>query len=548
MLSTASYLYALDLGGTFVFALSGAMAERADALRVSSLLPPQRLRSAALVAVLLFAALAIGCTQLPPLANRSETRALQDTRDTPLGRAVRPLVEAHPQESGVVPLLTGTDAFAARVTLANAARRSLDLQYYIWRRDLTGNLLMEAVRSAARRGVRVRLLLDDNNTSGLDAWLREVDAEPNIEVRLFNPFPHRGLRALDYLGDFARVNRRMHNKSMTADGQVTVIGGRNVGDEYFAAGADLLFVDLDVMAIGSVVQQVAGDFDRYWASASAYPLAGLLPAVPREPVATPAPAAAEASAAAYREAIARSAFVREMLAGSLPLDWAPVRMVSDDPAKVLAWTGPEDTLWTQLERLVPTPASEVVLVSPYFVPGAQGTALLAGLARRGVQVRVLTNALESTDVPAVHAGYARWRNSLLADGVHLYELKAGHAPPSIADAGIAGSSSASLHAKVFVLDRARVFVGSFNFDPRSVRLNTELGFVVESAPLAAQLAKRFDQLVEDRAYRVELVDGRLRWSTQSDGQRIVFDREPHAGFWRRLAVRVLSMLPIEGLL
>jgi putative cardiolipin synthase len=495
--------------------------------------------------LLLAGGLLAACSQLPPLAGRSESAALQDTQDTRLGAAVQALVRDHPGLSGVVPLVAGHDAFAARVALAQAAQRSLDIQYYIWRRDLTGSLLMDAVRAAARRGVRVRLLLDDNNTPRLDAWLRALDAEPNVEVRLFNPFPHRGLRVLDYLGDFARVNRRMHNKTFTADNQVTLVGGRNVGDAYFAAGADLLFVDLDVLAIGSVVPEVSRDFDRYWASASAYPLAALLPALP--PAGDPAPVDA-AAGDAYREEVARSPFVRDLLARQLPFRWGPVRMISDDPAKVLGRAGPGELLWTQLLRLAPTPAHEVILVSPYFVPGERGTALLAGLARSGVQVSVLTNALEATDVPAVHAGYARWRPQLLAAGVRLYELKAGSAPAPMHDARITGSSSSSLHAKVFVLDRARLFVGSFNFDPRSVRLNTELGFLIENAPLATEFAQQFDALVGTRAYRVERVDGGLRWSTLQDGQVARFDSDPHAGPWRRLVVRFLALLPIDGLL
>lgn len=496
--------------------------------------------------LLLAAGLLAGCSQLPPLTGRTVSSALQDTQDTRLGQAVQRLAQQHPGESGVIPLVGGHDAFAARVTLAQAAQRSLDIQYYIWRQDLTGSLLMDAVRAAARRGVRVRLLLDDNNTAGQDAWLRSLEAEPHIEVRVFNPFAHRGLRLADYLGDFARVNRRMHNKSFTADNQVTVIGGRNVGDAYFSAGGNLLFVDLDVLAIGGVVPEVSRDFDRYWASASAYPLQALLPADP------PAgngvvPASAEA-AGAYREEIARSPFVRDLLARRLPLRWGPVRMLSDDPAKVLGRAGPDDLMFTQLQRLVGMPQREVVLVSPYFVPGERGTAFLAGLARSGVKVSVLTNALEATDVPAVHAGYARWRPELLAAGVRLYELKAGSAPAPVQDAPITGSSSSSLHAKVFILDRTRVFVGSFNFDPRSLRLNTELGFLVENAGLASEFAQQFDALVDERAYRLQQAGGKLQWSTRQDGQVLRFDTEPHAGFWRRLAVRLLALLPIDGLL
>lgn len=497
------------------------------------------------------ALLLAGCSQLPPLADRNPSVALQDTGDAPLGSALEPLVRAHPGRSGIVPLPGGHDAFAARVTLADAAQRSLDLQYYIWRNDVTGAMLFQAVRRAADRGVRVRLLLDDMNTGGLDAVLAALDAHANIEVRLFNPFAHRTVRAVDYLIDFRRVNRRMHNKSFTADNQVTIIGGRNIGDEYFDAAAGLLFVDLDVLAVGPVVPQVSRDFDRYWASASAYPLAGLLPAVTlaegwREQV----PAAQSAAARAYRDAVARSRFVADLVAGQLPFEWAPVAMVSDDPGKVLGRAAPEDLLWRQLQRAMPPTAREVQMVSPYFVPTQRGTDWFTALAARGVQVSVLTNALEATDVPAVHSGYARWRKPLLEGGVRLYEMKAATAPPRAPEggSGLGGSSTASLHAKTFAVDRQRVFIGSFNFDPRSAMLNTELGFLIESPRMAGAMADAFAKTVPQRSYTLRLEGGELRWVEQVGGETRVHASEPDAGVWKRLGVWFLSLLPIESLL
>src|SRR6478752_10782042 len=222
-------------------------------------------------------ALSQGCTFLPPLDGRTISNRLQNTAESRLGRSIAPLAEAHPGLTGVVPLLSGRDAFAARVRLADVAERSLDVQYYIWHDDLSGTLLLDALRRAADRGVRVRVLLDDNNTAGLADTLAALDAHANIEVRLFNPFRRRRVRWLDYLTDFSRLNRRMHNKSFTADNEVTIVGGRNVGDEYFGAGHDVLFVDLDVLAIGPVVSDVSRDFDRYWHSESAWPAHRVIP-------------------------------------------------------------------------------------------------------------------------------------------------------------------------------------------------------------------------------------------------------------------------------
>jgi putative cardiolipin synthase len=495
-------------------------------------------------------ALLCACTGLPRLDGRSVSVAVPASDETRLGAAVQPLLQAHPGLSGIVPLADGRDAFAARAALADAAERSLDLQYYLWDNDVSGSLLFDSVRRAADRGVRVRLLLDDNNTAGLDDVLRSLDVHPNIEVRLFNPFPHRRWRVLDFVTDFSRVNRRMHNKSFTADNEVTVIGGRNVGDEYFGAAAGLLFVDLDVLAIGPVVAQVSSDFDRYWASDSAYPLERLLRAAAAGgPSALPLSPHQESDAAsAYRQAIAQSTFARDLKARRLPFEWAPTQLVSDDPAKALGRAARADYLWARLRNIMPPAATELQLVSPYFVPTQSGAALFADLARRGVRVSILTNSLEATDVPAVHSGYARWRKPLLAAGVRLFELKRESAAPPTRGLLLGGSSSSSLHAKTFVVDRSLVFVGSFNFDPRSARLNTELAFVVHSPTLAAAMSDRFAQRVQTQAYGVRLADGALRWVEQRAGGDRLYEQEPHAGFWRHLGVSFFSLLPIEGLL
>jgi len=466
-------------------------------------------------------------------------------------------VEAHPGLSGIVALPDGHDAFAARALLADAAERTLDARYYMWHNDMSGSLLFSALRRAADRGVQVRLLLDDNNTAGLDTVLAALDAHANIEVRLFNPFRVRRWRLLGYITDFQRLNRRMHNKSFTADGQVTVIGGRNIGDEYFAAGQAPWFVDLDVLAIGPVVSDVSRDFDRYWASASSIPAARVLPRATATSIAGVAADAARAEhhpdAAAYRDALARSSFVRDLLAHRLPFDWAGTRMLSDDPAKGLG-RAPEDALlWHRLKEILRAPMRELRLVSPYFVPGSAGVEALAVIARQGVKVAVLTNALEATDVAVVHAGYAKRRKSLLAAGITLFELKRGSSGSrkrvDWTGRSGSGSSASSLHAKTFAVDRSRVFVGSFNFDPRSARLNTEMGFVIDSAALADALAQRFAHEVPARAYQVGLGDtGRLHWIDRHDGVEVVREAEPGTGVWRRFVVALLSVLPIEWLL
>jgi phosphatidylserine/phosphatidylglycerophosphate/cardiolipin synthase-like enzyme len=484
-----------------------------------------------------------GCAGLPGGVERPSASALTDTAGTRLGRALAGQLAANEGKSAIHPLSSARDAFAARVLLAQAADRSLDVQYYIWRADITGALLCEALWRAAERGVRVRLLLDDNSTRGLDEAIAALDAHPGIEVRLFNPYANRGFRLGELATDFSRLNRRMHNKSFTADNQATIVGGRNVGDEYFGAESPVAFTDLDVLAAGPVVREVSASFDAYWNSESAYPATSLIPGTEHQ---TPWAAVRESPAAAkYIDAVRATPLLRELLAGTLPLEWAQARVVSDDPSKVRH--PPERTelhMLPRLEAAVGKPERQLDLVSPYFVPTKEGTAALAATAGRGVNVRVLTNSLAATDVAPVHAGYAKYREELLRAGVQLYELKPRLQEKSTEHPGPGGSSDASLHAKTFAVDRSRIFVGSFNFDPRSARLNTEMGVVIESAALAVRLSDTLDSALPRDAYELRLTDNRLEWI---DGEAR-HTSEPGAGLLQRLWINFLSILPIEWLL
>ncbi|MBM0105440.1 phospholipase D family protein [Steroidobacter sp. S1-65] len=479
-----------------------------------------------------------------PLPDFSATRLLQ---------SVSPRVRLHPGKSGIVELRDGRDAFAARALLADAAERTLDIQYYIWRNDMSGILLFDALRRAADRGVRVRLLLDDNNTAGLDPLLSALNAHPKIEVRLFNPFGLRRWRVLNYFTDFARLNRRMHNKTFTADNQVTIVGGRNIGDEYFDAHQDFAFVDLDVLAIGPVVEDVSKDFERYWHSASSYPAESILPNVDtaaiREISAAAEAVVASPASQTYMRALETSRFVHDLLAGTLGYRWAVTHMVSDDPAKGLGRRGPRGTLLQRLEEVLGTPRHELQLISPYLVPTAEGAKMLASLAQRGVKITILTNSLDATDVTAVHAGYAKRRRRMLQSGITIYELMRTTWHRARGDRRITGSSGSSLHAKTFSVDRTRVFIGSFNLDPRSAALNTEIGFIMECPELAEDIASGLASRFPERCYQVQLrTGGRLAWIEPREDLKIVHHHEPNAPWWRRAFVSLLALLPIEWLL
>ncbi|MYN14204.1 phospholipase D family protein [Pusillimonas sp. TS35] len=498
----------------------------------------------------------VGCA-LPPLYGRTVSSALSisEAHDTSLGRAFAPLVRAHPGKSGIYSLADAHDAFATRVLLTRTAEKTLDVQSYIWHGDVTGTLMLEEVRTAADRGVRVRLLLDDNGTAGLDDELATLHSHPNIEVRLFNPFVVRSPKFIGYLTDFKRANRRMHNKSYTADNQATIIGGRNIGDEYFGAGS-VLFADLDVLAVGPVVDDVSRDFDLYWASESSYPVDLILPQAAASSLETLAKTgetmAASKAASEYTQAVIRSKFVAGLESGSLTFEWAETTMISDDPAKGLGKATRDSLLVSQLGDMLRMPQESVDLVSPYFVPTAAGVEYFADLVANGVRVRVLTNSLAATDVAAVHAGYAKRRKDLLEANIVLWEMR----PVSGASGGSGsggsapfGSSGSSLHAKTFAVDGKRIFVGSFNFDPRSARFNTELGFIIESPKMAREIETSFDDAIPKSSYEVLLSDkGSVYWVERKDARIIRHDSEPETGLFKRSLVWLLSILPIEWML
>ena len=504
-----------------------------------------------------------GCS-LPPPQGRSASQALNatETTSTPLGQGVQVLRQqagATPNLTGFYPIRDAHEAFAARALLARGAQRSLDVQYYIWRGDTTGNLLAHELVLAADRGVRVRLLLDDGGTGGLDDTLLALDSHPLIEVRLFNPFVLRWPKPLGYATDFFRLNRRMHNKSFTADSQASIVGGRNVGNEYFGATDGVLFTDLDLLTVGAVVQDVSSDFDRYWASLSAYPVAHIItrPAtLSLDDLRAQGTALLEsAQARDYREAIAQTPFIQRLLQAQLPLEWVTARLVSDDPAKALGKVRGRALIGAQIAHALGNPEHALDVVSPYFIPTDEGVAAFAALRNQGVRVRVLTNSVQATDVVVVHAGYAKYRKPLLGHGVELFELRQlaptegqdgsrQHAAPSPLS-----SSGSSLHAKTMAVDGKRVFVGSFNFDPRSAALNTEMGIVVDSPVLAAQVQHAFATQIPALAYRVETdAQGHLRWHSGVGDPPPVYTTEPDLGLVRRLLVWLVGILPVEWLL
>ena len=498
-----------------------------------------------------------GCASLPTDVQRTESFALVETSGTALGIEIQPMVKQHAGHSGFHALKESIDAYAARLLLVNAAQKSIDLQYYIWHDDLTGKVLHNRLLAAADRGVRVRLLLDDMDTAGKDDMLHIIDAHPNIEIRLYNPFAGRNSRMGDYITDTRRINRRMHNKTLTVDNQATVFGGRNIGDEYFGAAERVGFSDLDALAIGPVVGEISDQFDLYWNSQWVYPLAAFKPdeAVTEKRItdfrAQSDAYLEEARTSEYAVALRALDIAKKTSVAELDFIWSRWVLVYDQPSKVEATEVKKEThLAPRLKEAFEKAQQEVLIVSPYFVPGSNFTEYLTGLVKKGVRVRIMTNSLAANDVPMVYAGYQRYQEPLVRGGVELYEykpIKSAQSKEKKKKSGWTGSSRASLHGKYLGFDQRYMFIGSFNLDARSVALNTELGVYFESPEYGSLLVEAFDETAMTKGYRVLLTDeGELEWLTLEDGKEVRFDVEPETSWWKRFSTDFLSIFVPES--
>jgi putative cardiolipin synthase len=499
-----------------------------------------------------------GCATLPKDFERPESRAVTDTDNTRLGQARRAERRAHPGQSGFLLLGNGLDAFVARAVLAQLAERSIDAQYYLLHNDLTGRLFIDQLLKAADRGVRVRLLVDDMDLGGRDLGAAALDSHPNMEVRIFNPFSRKTSRISQFVTRMGSVTRRMHNKSFTVDNQAAILGGRNIGDEYFEADPALAFADLDVLVIGSAVEEVSHAFDLYWNSELAYPASVLKGQAPtNQQIEQQRKKLTEfvdqQSDSAYLSALRNSDLANKLKKNEIRFNWGKAEVVFDMPEKLLQDFDKTDYhLAPQLGPIFAGVQKDLIIFSPYFVPGKKGTAFLTQLSRRGVKVRILTNSLASTDVGIVHSGYAKYRKALLRDGVELYEMNKRLTRQQRKEKkGPGGSSKASLHAKSFVFDRQTVFIGSLNLDPRATLHNTEIGVVLESTEIGGGMAEWFDANIGKIAFKLELQKGkdkreRIVWHGFEDGQPVEFNTDPYTGFWRRFGVGFMGILPIES--
>lgn len=502
------------------------------------------------VVALVLSLLLAGCAHLPQRMELAEESVLPPATSGKLAELVVPAEQRHTNQSGFHLLSTGTEAYAARAYSAQAAAHSLDIQTYIWHADMTGKMLALQALKAADRGVRVRILVDDLDARAKNNGFAALDAHANIEVRLFNPMASRS-GALSKAGEFGtsfkRLNHRMHNKSWIADNRIALVGGRNLGDEYFDADDGINFVDLDLLMAGPVVGRISANFDRFWNSPSNYPIAQLAPEAATDAALVQLrgvldQAAIDLRSSPYAKVLREDAQVQDLLDGDTKLHWSTQwTFVSDDPMKArLPLADRSEVLKVLLPAMRGT-QHRLRLISPYFVPGELGTELLVDVAESNRDVLILTNSLAANDVAAVHGGYMEYRPELLEGGVQLWELK----PTGTASSrfSLGGSSGSSLHTKAMIVDADTVFVGSYNLDPRSTSLNSEQGVLVSHPALAEELTRIFDrQIGPQRAWKVGIDDKGTVWT---DGTQM-FRKEPDAPASRRFMAWLMSVLPVES--
>ena len=492
-----------------------------------------------------------GCASIDFDYPRAESHALTDTAETHLGKQIIPVVATKPEDqSGFYPMNDGIDALAARLLMAQRAEKSIDVQYYLIKDDIVGRAFIYSLLLAADRGVRVRLLLDDMFTKGYDVGMAALHAHPNFEIRIFNPF-HRGAtgKAQSAFTGFGRINRRMHNKSFTIDNQITLIGGRNIADEYFGAREDAKFGDLDVLAIGPIVQEVSNMFDTYWNHPTALPAPAFVKELDdpesalnelRERLEA---ARQKITGSKYAEAVRQTVF-RYVENDEKLFEWAPYQLVVDSPDKGIKKKAKEaESIITPLIESLRSAEKELIVISPYFVPRKAGIEGFTEIQKSGVQVTIITNSLAANNQFTVHGGYAPSRKPLLKAGVKIYEVRP-DADVSGTEYVDASGARATLHTKSFIVDDKEVFIGSFNFDPRSAYLNTELGVIIRDAELAMVYSELIDDALQDQTYEVFLNEkGKVRWRGYKDGQEIIYDKEPDTTWGQRFSAGFARIIP-----
>jgi putative cardiolipin synthase len=508
-------------------------------------------RSALILLSLISSLLFFSCATLPEYVPQAPTSAWQSPEETTAGRIFADDIAANPGKSGAILLPGGREALLIRNAMGGIAERTLDVQYYIWKGDTVGLLLLKRLVEAADRGVRVRVLLDDQTVKAKDISLASFSGHPNMEIRLFNPMAGRKKGAVAFFADFSRVNHRMHNKLFVMDNTIAVIGGRNIADRYFGVSSKANTRDLDVAVVGPVVQELSNTFDLFWNSQWAYPVQTLAKKIPDE----------MERAELYSRLSEMVSAGTKKLPWTMDVDasdmysrldelrpaftWAPMEVLYDTPDKV---ENSEARIVDASRRLIEEMEEELLMEVAYFIPGKEGVAGVKALTERGVKVKALTNSLASNNVSAAHAGYAKYRLPMLKAGAEMFEYR-----PDAADrkdwAPAAHDAPTQMHTKVFVIDREMAFIGTFNLDPRSKVLNTEIGVLIRHPGFAEQTAAFIERgMAPENAYRVFLDEesGKARWIRRDGEKERTYYYDPKASIWKSFKAGFIRFFPIEG--
>ena len=505
-----------------------------------------------------------GCSTLPK-HSIEPTQAIAskvDTSETTLAQIIDPLQQQNPDLTGYYVLFDPLEALAARLRLIDKAEKTLDLQYYIWDNDKVGAVALHALIRAADRGVKVRLLIDDNNAKQTEGIFLALAQHPNIEVKLFNPYRFRKYRGIDMVLDLKRINRRMHNKSFIADHKVALIGGRNMTNQYYNVSDSYQFSDVDVMLVGTAVNDISNSFDDYWNHDYAYDVQEVVKQKSHRLSYESLKQQLDehykkVTVQNYLDLTSNSQAIDSLINRDIALDWVKAEVVKDSPDKIKSKAKKQEHLNFQLINHLEKPEKNIDLISAYFVPEKKGAKILSELAQDGVHVRVLTNSFKANDVAVVHAFYGKYRQNLLENGVELYEFLPALDKDDLdkhtedlakkAKVNIKGLSRSSLHAKLMALDEKQVFIGSFNFDPRSAYLNTEIGVLLNSPTLARSVHSTMDQNLSKYAYKLVLnAENKITWQRQTPQGPVIYTKEPRMKWWQRAGMKVISWLPIEG--
>ena len=499
-----------------------------------------------LVALVFSVAIISGCATVQLDQPKTYSELMANTADTSLGQDVGRWLETHDGLSGFYPLSQGMDALGVRLQLAERAEKSIDLQYFLVKNDTAGAVLLKSLLKAADRGVRIRLLLDDIFTKAPDRSLLLLNQHENVEVRIFNPISRSGIWGLNFLTSFKQANRRMHNKSFTVDNQASVVGGRNIADEYFQLKEDEVFEDFEVLAVGPIAEEISRSFDQYWNHSHAVPVEHFVSNKKNEDLVTARAEVTEQLQQSYDtvyQQTMESHLLQDLIADRLPFVPADARLLSDSPDKLINEISEEHMrLANDLREVLLSAKEEVIIITPYYVPGNEGIQLLRNLTNSGLRVVIVTNSLASTNHVPVHSGYAKYRKPAIRAGAELYEVRA--------DAGreLSGRDddpdALTLHTKLFLFDRRYLFVGSLNLDPRSIEINAEMGLLIDSPEFANGMAEAVEEGLAAAAYKlVENERGRLEWHATIDGEEIIETKEPQTSAWRRFNAWLMKIVP-----